>query len=421
MTIETLAAIATFVLLFGIISRRIEHSIVTPPMAFVALGILLGPQLLGLVTVDPDSAPVRLLAELTLVLVLFTDASRIDLKLLFRERELPLRLLSVGLALNVVLGTLAALVLFGGQLTPWEAAVLATILAPTDAALGQATMTDPRVPVCIRQTLNVESGLNDGLCLPVLLIFLSLASLQASTEPPAFWLALTGKQLLLGPVVGVAVGYVGGFAIARSIRWQWSTQQFQDLAVLSLPILAFALAEAIGGNGFLAAFCAGLTLGNTAHELCQCVHEFGEAEGQLLVLLAFAIYGAVMVFPALADWQWQIGAYAVFSLTIARSAGVAASVWGEGLRWETISFLGWFGPRGIASILYGLLMLERGNLASSELIFHIMAVTVLLSVFTHGLTALPGTRWYAHRMASAKGSAPELTEVREMPVRLPWR
>ncbi|NEN98397.1 MAG: sodium:proton antiporter, partial [Moorea sp. SIO3I7] len=184
-----------------------------------------------------------------------------------------------------------------------------------------------------------------------------------------------------------------------------------------------AIAELVGGNGFIAAFCAGLTLGNTAPSICDCLYEFGEAEGQLLVLLIFMIYGSMMVFPALDEVNWQMGLYAVATLTIARMVGVAISVIGMKLRWYTILFLGWFGPRGVASILYGLLILEGDGIQGSEVMFSTMVVTVLISVFAHGLTAFPGANWYGKHMARFKAThdMPELMPRSEMPVRLSWR
>ncbi|NEO12445.1 MULTISPECIES: sodium:proton antiporter [unclassified Moorena] len=423
MNTELFAIIALFILGFGLISGRIEKSVITPPMAFVIFGILLSPQLLGLLNLEVEHELVRIIAEFTLILVLFTDASRINLKLLRRDYNLPVRLLGIGLPLTIILGTILAVLLLGGRLEFWEAAALATILAPTDAALGQAVVSSRSVPICIRQSLNVESGLNDGICLPILLIFLSLAGTMEGTGTASFWFRFAAMQVILGPIVGVAVGYIGGWLVSQSVRRKWITHSFEDLSVLGLSLCAYAIAELVGGNGFIAAFCAGLTLGNTAPSICDCLYEFGEAEGQLLVLLIFMIYGSMMVFPALDSVNWQMVLYAIATLTIARMVGVAISVIGMKLRWYTILFLGWFGPRGVASILYGLLILEGDGIQGSEVIFSTMVLTVLISVFAHGLTAFPGANWYGNRMARFKATheIPELMPRSEMPVRLSWR
>ncbi|MBO9999407.1 MAG: sodium:proton antiporter [Cyanobacteria bacterium SID2] len=422
MSVETLALIALFVLGFGAISGRLEKSPITPPMAFVAFGLLLSPQILGWLDVNFTSELVKLLCEITLTLVLFTDASRIDLKLLRQDYQLPLRLLGIGLPLTILFGTILALVLFPGELNLWEAAVLGTILAPTDAALGQAVVSNPRVPPCIRQSLNVESGLNDGICLPILLVFLSLAGMADESQNINTWLQFGAMQVLLGPVVGVAVGYIGGWLVEKSSRHGWITHAFKDLSVLGLSLLAYTLAELVGGNGFIAAFCAGLTLGNTARSICNCLYEFGEAEGQLLVLLVFMAYGTSVVFPALSQTNGSIVGSVLGSLLVARSIGVLLSGIGLKLRWDTAIFLGWFGPRGIASLLYALLVVEEQHLPGQSLIFTTTIVTVLVSVFAHGLSAFPGANWYGNRMMSEiDRTLPELKPVKTMRVRLPWK
>lgn len=418
---ETFAIIALFVLAFGLISGRLEKSLLTPPMAFVGFGLLVGP-VLGLIQLSPSQELVRLLAEFTLILVLFTDASRIDFSLLRRDYLLPLRMLSIGLPLTIAIGTVLALWLLGDQLRFWEAAALATILAPTDAALGQAVISSPRVPLCIRQAINVESGLNDGICLPFLLIFLSLAGSAGGSETTAYWIRFVTQQVVLGPIVGFAVSYLSGQLILQATRRQWMTHSFEDLAVLGLSLLAYSLAEIVGGNGFIAAFCAGLTLGNTARPLCQCLQEFGEAEGQLLVLLMLMLYGAVMVVPSLDAIAWPMALYGILSLVLVRMVGIWLSVLGLGLRRDTVLFLGWFGPRGVASVLYGLLVLEGGDLPHTALIFDIMVFTVLVSVFAHGISAFPAANWYGQRMAQADPETPEMKRLETMvPTRLNWR
>ena len=261
MTTETFAIIAVFILGYGLVSKRLEASIVTPPMAFVTVGLLLGPGL-GLISLDIDSELVKILAEMTLVVVLFTDAARIDLKLLYREHRIPERLLSVGLPLTIVAGMVLAFVIFNGQLNIWEAGALATMLAPTDAALGQAAVVDsPQIPARIRQALSVESGLNDGICLPILLIFLSLAGSAEGLKTPLYWVGFVTLQVLLGPAIGVAVGYVGGKLLTKSDRRMWITESFEDLSVLGLSLVAFALAELLGRQWLYCGVLCGADVG----------------------------------------------------------------------------------------------------------------------------------------------------------------
>jgi len=414
---ETLFAIALSIMAFGLVSGRIEQSIITPPMIFVGFGLLIGRWGLAVVPHDIDTPIVHSLATITLVLVLFTDAARIDLNLLGREHDLPLRLLGVGLPLTIAIGLLGAAVLLHG-IAMWEAALVAAILAPTDAALGQAVVNSPKLPVQIRQTLNVESGLNDGLVLPVVLLFLSFAAGQHDKETGE-WLWFVSKQVCLGPSVGFAVGFVGGKLVMWGQRTEWMNHSFQDLSSLGLSLLAFAAAELVGGNGFIAAFCAGLALGNTARSVCTCLYEFAEAEGQLLTLLVFTVFGAIMVPAALENFRWNHLVYAMLSLTLIRMLPVAVAMAGRRLRWQTLLFLGWFGPRGIASILYVLLLLDESSIAGKDVILSVVMTTVLLSVFAHGLTAFPGTNWYATYTDQTDSSAAEHEQVAEMPVRFP--
>jgi NhaP-type Na+/H+ or K+/H+ antiporter len=388
-------------------------------MVFVVFGLLVSNRALGFIEVDAENEFIQTLAELTLVLVLFTDASRIDLRLLRREHNLPIRLLSIGLPLTIVCGTLLAAFIFD-YLTIWEAFVLGVILAPTDAALGQAVVSLKKVPVRIRQALNVESGLNDGIALPFLLLFLSLAGAAEQTQPALYWIRFGLLQILLGPVVGVAIGYFGGKLVRSGARSGWISRSFQDLFALGLSLLAYSLADLVGGNGFIAAFSAGLTLGNTSRPICTGLFEFGEAEGQLLTLLTFMLFGAMMVFPTLDNINLWVLLYSLLTLTVVRMVPVLISLIGAHLHWDSVVFLGWFGPRGIASILYGLLVLEKVNISGRGELFAITITTVFMSVFLHGFTALPGANWYAARMERMKEDphVPELIPVTEMPLRL---
>ena len=420
---EALAAIAIFILIFSLISRRLERSIITPPMAYVAFGLLISSSALGLIQeVNITNESFQVLAEITLAVLLFTDASRIKLKQLRREYDLPLRLLGIGLPIAIILGTVFAVLLFP-NLNLWEAAVLSTILAPTDAALGQAIVSSSRIPASIRQAINIESGLNDGICLPILLLFLSLAG--ESEMGAVYWLKFASQQVVFGTIIGIAVGYFGIKLIDRSLQRQWMTDSFEDLTVLGLSILAYTCAEISGGNGFIAAFCAGLILGIIGKEsILERLQGFAEAEGQLLTLISFLLFGAVMVVNSIASTTWSMWLYAIGSLTLVRIVSVAIATSGLKLQLDSILIIGWFGPRGIASIIYGLLITEKEGLQGGELIFTTMVITVLISIFAHGITAYPGSRWYANRIADKKDlhhKMPEMSPVPEFPVRLPWK
>ncbi len=414
-----LLVVGLAILAFGGVSKRAERSVLTPPMAFVLVGLLAGPLGFGLVEFSVEEPFVHLLAEVTLVLVLFIDASRISVKRLRSEHDLPVRLLSFGLPVTILAGALAANLIFEA-LTIWECLVLAAILAPTDAALGLAVINDKRVPVRIRQTLNVESGLNDGIALPVFLIFLSFAGAPAEGMGTAFWARFVALQLILGPLIGLAAGGLGGRFIHAASESGWMNHTFQALSGLGLAFVAFAGAELVGGNGFISAFVAGLTLGNSSRAVCTCLWDFGEEEGQLLALFVFIILGAVLVPEAVDGAGWLVLVYAALSLTVVRMAPAALALIGTGVSRQTSVFLGWFGPRGIASIVFVLLVLEHPGIRGGHLIFSVVVLTVLLSVFAHGASAYPGASWYAARTQPKDegDSRAEHRPVSEMPVRI---
>jgi NhaP-type Na+/H+ or K+/H+ antiporter len=414
---SSIAVIALAICAFAAFSRKAERSPLTPPMFFLAVGFCLGGAGLGWMHLDLDGEAIHVLAELTLVLVLFTDAARIDLTCLRREKSLPTRLLGIGMPLTIMAGAAVAMGLLPGL--GWiEALLLAAILAPTDAALGQAVVANPLVPVRIRQSLNVESGLNDGIALPIVLVFASLAGARDQTGDASYWLRFAALAVTLGPLVGGAVGFVGGRVVAWGTQAGWINDAFQRLAGLGLALLAFGAAELVGGNGFIAAFVAGLTLGNTARGVCGCLYEFGEAEGQLLTLLVFLGFGAAMLPEALPHVTGSVVLYVVLSLTVVRMIPVALSLLGSGLRPASVAFLGWFGPRGLASILFALLVVEEGRLASGPFLESVVVLTVLGSTLLHGLSAFPLARRYGAYAAALAASRAEHEAAQELPLRI---
>ncbi len=417
MNVEAIAIVAVAIFLFALVSRRLERTFITAPMTFVAAGILLGPDALDLLDLEIDEGAVRVLAEATLVLVLFTDAIRIDLMRLRHQIELPARLLGAGLPLTVGAGTLAALALFPA-FGVFEAALLAAILAPTDAALGQAVVSNPRVPVRIRQALNVESGLNDGLMLPAITILLALAAAEVDLETPGYWATFALEQIGYGVLVGVAAGAIGGRLLDWFAGRDWIEGGFRQLATLAIGVAAFAAAEAVGGNGFVAAFLAGLAFGAAAREHCSGAYDFAEDEGQLLALLTFLFFGVALAGPALDELTPRIAVYAVLSLTVVRMVPVALVMLGAGLSLPTVGYLGWFGPRGLASILFALFVLEDADLPVADDLLLTVTWTVLGSVLLHGATSVPLAGRYADWwQANRAEPMPENAEVESMPTR----
>jgi len=411
-----LTAITLAIVSYSLVSARAQRSFITPPMAFVAIGIAIGSQGLGWVRGEPESIAVHVLAELTLVVVLFTDASRINLRLLWREHNLPVRLLLIGLPLTIAAGTVAAMGCFP-EFSIWHAALLAAIVAPTDASLAHPVVGNRIVPVRIRQTLSVESGLNDGICVPLVLLFLCGARSTGHDADPAYWFQFAAMQITLGPLTGVGVGYVGARLLKMATSREWTASSFVDLAALALAGVAFGVAELIGGNGFIAAFCGGLVMGHIAPGVCQRVHEFGEAEGQLLTLLVFLAVGALMATQVIDAIALPTVAFAVLSLTVTRMIPVAISLLGSGLQPKSVLFVGWFGPRGTASVVFALLVIQDSRVPLRHEIFIAVMTTVLLSVFAHGLTAVPFARWYGGRIKPTEMTThlPEHKQIKELP------
>lgn len=398
--------VALLVFGFGLLSRRLGHGIVTAPLAFLGFGLLLAPQALGLLGltspfehVDGLQSTIHLLGEITLVIVLFTDATQIDLRALRRQLGLPVRLLSIGLPLTVVLGAALAAPLVPG-LGVWELALLGAILAPTDAALGQAVVTSDEVPLDIRQALSAESGLNDGIAVPMVVIFASLSGIGemvgGEQRTASECLVFATEQVTLGPLAGLLVGAVAVVAMAWAIRREFMEHAYQELAGIAIALLAFTLADSIGGNGFIAAFVAGLVLGNSKREeVCSRLYDFAEAESQLLMLITFLLVGLSLAWPTLSAATPNAWLYAALSLTVIRMLPVALALIGSGLGWQGRLFMGWFGPRGLASILFAILLIEELPVPHAEALVEVVLLTVLLSVVAHGVTAAPLARAYS--------------------------
>lgn len=390
------------VFLYALVSRRLERTVFTAPILFTAAGVALG--LLSPQPLASENPLYLQLSEVCLVLLLFTDSSRTGLPILQRIRRIPMRLLSVGMLLTIGLGTLAARVVFP-SLTWWEAGILSSILAPTDAGLGMVIVNSPRVPALVRQSLNVEAGLNDGLSVPFMLFFLALAVAgPAGTEASLTQFAI--EQLGYGTAVGLAVGGLGGLLVHRAIRREWMAEPLRGLAVVSLPLGCILACHPIGASAFIAAFVAGLAAQIGYPEIGKHSVAFTEDWGQVLSFLVFALFGMSVG----GGMGWQALAYAGLSLTVVRMLPVAISLAGSGLSASTVFFMGWFGPRGLASIVLGLVFLEHeAALPGEALMTEAVRATVLLSIFAHGMSALPGIELYHRRAADLPAGSPELS------------
>jgi NhaP-type Na+/H+ or K+/H+ antiporter len=421
-----LAIIAAVVLAVAGVSRRLTGTPVTPAMVFVIVGVLVGPLAIDEVVAPPTGEGVRTLAEATLAVVLFADAARIKPHVLRREYAVPLRLLGIGLPLTIAVGAVLAAVLFT-HLNAAEAIVLAILLAPTDAALGEAVVTEPRLPSRVRQGLNVESGLNDGICVPLLLIALAVAEVDDNASTGHHAIRIVAEQIGYGALGGVAAGLLAAGLVAIAYDRRLITDSWLQVIPVASAGLAYGIAAALGGSGFIAAFVAGAIFGALVSSESEHAARLSDELGALLGGITFLIFGAVLLGPALQNLSWEIVLYAVLSLTVVRMLPVAIALIGSGARTRTVGFLGWFGPRGLASIVFAVIVVEEAHLPQAATILATTYVTIGLSVIAHGISAAPlaerYARWYEshprdqrpgmesvhapdHRTRGAKVSAP---------------
>ena len=404
-----MTTLVVFVLLlfaYGLVSAWLERTPVTPPIVFTLGGIGAFLAVPSLRDRSGDPEILLRIAEAGLVLLLFTDASRTDLRILRSIRSSPTRLLTAGMLSTLLLGALAALALFP-TFSLWEAGILAAILAPTDAGLGQVVVSSEKVPMRIRQALNVEAGLNDGLSVPFLLFFLALARADGQGGRAYLWTFVV-EQLGYGTALGVGIGLAGGWLLGRASRRGSVLSAFRQIALVTLPVLCAVASEATGASMFIAAFVCGLAVQVGFEKAGQESVEFAEQWGQLFNLFVFYLFG-LLVARTGAGFSVAIVVYAVLSLTAIRMLPVALALVGTGFDRATVIFMGWFGPRGLASIVLGLVYLEgKTHLPGERTIVLTVMATVLLSIFAHGLSAKPGIALYAKRIAALGPDAPEL-------------
>jgi NhaP-type Na+/H+ or K+/H+ antiporter len=389
-----LTTVALALLAVAAVSRRLSGTPITPAIMFVSIGLLVGPKVLDAVDIPSTSSTARMLAEATLALVLFSDASRIDLGKLRREISLPVRLLGIGLPLTIAFGALAAAVIFG-ELTFWEAAILGVILAPTDAALGQAVVTEPRVPGRVRQGLNVESGLNDGICVPLLFAAVAAADVESHISEGRTGMTLLVEEVGYGVVGGVAAGVLIGAIVLYAGRRDLIDGAWRQVIPAAGAALAYGTAAALGGSGFIAAFVAGMAFRAVIKRDPKEMNRLTEEVGSVLNGVTFVLFGAILLGPALGELSWELALYAVLSLTVVRIVPVAIAMLGSHARRPTLAFMGWFGPRGLASIVFAVIVIEESRLPHEDLLVLAIYLTVGLSVFAHGLTAAPLAKRYA--------------------------
>jgi NhaP-type Na+/H+ or K+/H+ antiporter len=385
--------ISVCVLGYALVQKRLATTVITGPMVFVVLGLLASSDVFGIIEVSSNDAitgVVSVLFQATLVLVLFTDASALSFSSWRKDAALPGRLLGIGLPLTIGLGTAVAALLFT-DLSIWEAGIIGAIIAPTDAALGAAVISNLRVPARIRQALDVESGLNDGVSLPFVLIFMGLATQVSDTGAVETFL----REIGVAVVVGVVVGVLGAWLVVQSTKADWIGPAWSGISVFAIAAIAFLAADSGGGSGFIATFTAGLVYGTRTRNRIK-PNELVATDLSLgLVQVSFLMFGALVLTLGLTDITWQVVVMAVFALTVARMLPVAIAMIGTRLKLPTILYIGWFGPRGLATIVFAGLVVTSSDLPGISTITTVAAITVGLSVFAHGLTSYVGSQKYA--------------------------
>jgi NhaP-type Na+/H+ or K+/H+ antiporter len=402
---QILTVLAAFAFLYSLVASRLERTPISGAVVYLFIGLACGTYGLGLVELNVEGETLKRLAEFTLALVLFSDSANANLGVLRKVEGIPIRLLLVGLPLTIAAGCGVGFLIFG-ELTFVEIALLATMLAPTDAALGQAVVTNESVPDSVRESLNVESGLNDGICVPVLLIFLALAAGGATgNETASLIIKLPLQAIGIGAAVGVVLAIVGSFLVRFCGSRGWITGAWTGIPVVALAMFCFALSQWLGGSGFIGAFVGGLLFGGLikGHEVKEKLLSGAESAGNVMSLLTWFVFGAVAFGKGLQNCSWQVLLYAVLSLTIVRMLPVLLCLIGVKMRVDSKSFIGWFGPRGLASIVF-IVMVIDAKLPGNDTLVAVVTWTVALSIIVHGISAVPFAKIYAKRVADREGA-----------------
>lgn len=392
---------------------RLERASITGPLLFAAVGLAAGTEGFDLARASESSEAVLVVAEVTLAILLFSDAARLGVRAASRDSRPALRVLAIGFPLIILAGWGAGLLVLD-ELPLWEAAILAAMLASTDAAVGKAVVESPAVPRRVRNALNIESGLNDGLSVPFFTLFLALAIEVDGGGGVGEWVRFALEEIGFGALVGVVVGGVGAVLLSQAKTRRWASRAGIGLAPIALALAAWAGADEIGGNGFVAAFAAGLVVKWRTDALEDENLELADGTGGLLSNLVFFLFGLAALGPAIGAISWRTVVYAVLSLTLVRMVPVAVSLLGTGFGPRTVAFVGWFGPRGLASIVLSLTLLAEGaEVGGAELILETTSIVVALSLLAHGLSSGPLARLYggsreAAALAERRGEVPAI-------------
>ncbi|WP_120337333.1 cation:proton antiporter [Cryobacterium soli] len=413
--------VLAIIVLWSALSKPLDGRGVTSALFLTVAGFLVGSSALGWLDITVESEVAQRVAELALVLLLFSDATRLDLRALRRQLGWPSRLLLIGLPLTLAAGVLVGVLVFPGMALA-SVVLLSTMLASTDAALGQKVVSDPAVPARVRQALDVEGGLNDGLAVPFFLVALELANAELETSAPSAVLVTMAEQIGWGLLAGLAAGILSGLLYRMGERKGWISAEWVQIIPLAAALLAYTIALTLGGSGFIAAFVGGLAFGRTSGARGSAVTLLAEDAGGLFAAVTWIGFGALALALALPHLTWQVFLYAALSLTLVRMIPVAIAFVGQGVRLPTVAFIGWFGPRGLASLVFALLAVQRG-VPEGKVVLTTVLVTVALSVILHGLSSVPLVsayhRWFtayaAQHPDSAEAASTTMSRRRRLP------
>ncbi len=399
-----LAVLALFIFCYSLVAGRLERAATSGPIVFVVAGLLMGPLGLGWFDGDVSRTGLRVLADLTLALILFIDAANADLAILKRQFRIPSRMLLFALPGVIFLGTIIAALIFE-TLSLFEAAILGTMLAATDAALGKAVITNKAVPVQIREGLNIESGLNDGLCVPILFVFIALA-LGSGTEGGSTMLALklVIQELGIGLVVGLGLTAIGTWLLRWCWNQGWVTEIWKQVTVVGLSIACFSVAQSLHGSGYIAAFTGGLLFGFMAKEATHRLVLAAEGTGETMALMTWMLFGATVIGQSVQHFTWEMIVFALLSLTVIRMLPIFLSLTGTGESTASKLFLGWFGPRGLASIVFAIIVVNK-EVPAAKSIAMVVVLTVFFSLVAHGVSANPLAKLLGQKEGKKEDSA----------------
>ncbi|MCL5999167.1 MAG: sodium:proton antiporter [Chloroflexi bacterium] len=388
-----LALIATVLTLAALASGVVERAPLSFPIIFLGLGFLLGPSGLGLITLGLHSPLLEVIAIVSLALVLFLDAVKMQLDEIRQNWLIPF--LSLGPGTLLTIAGVAVTAYFIAGTTPVHSLLLGAILASTDPVVLRDVLRDPRIPRSVRQALGVEAGMNDIVVLPIVLIL--IAVLTARVGGALEWAAFLARLLLLSPVVGLAVGGIGAWLMGKADKRFGIREVYQALYGIGLVLAAYAAGQLVHGDGFLAAFFAGLAVTLFNVSICECFLEYGEVTSEMAMLFAFMLFGAVLSTLVGSIAMAPVLVLAFIAICVVRPAAVWLVLQRARMSNIARAFIGWFGPRGLNSLLLALLVVQA-NAPGAEMLFTIAGTVVLVSVVLHGVTATPFSNWYGRRV-----------------------